>query len=771
MSRGSSGAKAAGGGLGAKVMVSMGTIMVLVTLLAGFCLYAVIAQPPSAVPGLPPDSSATKSSLSTAAIAPLSLEARDIEQQFRTQQTPASVVQFEEVSKNMLAQALELEKNAKQGDPEAVKAGAQIIQLVSQYSTSFRDLVQAWEVKGITEDAGLRRKLSQAALNIAAPAGPARKTEDLESALMQLGRAEQSYFAAPNVENQRLLVNTADNLTAAAEESGLSAAELQAINKIIKEYTAAFDRYQALRLATSDPALSATFAAEQVKQKEVMHKAALALAKMISGLNTSPASSDVQTIRQQEQEYLTKGDAASAALVSTTLEEYSKALDGAQIPTPRKTALKKAAAEYQAAFTALVEQNKKIAEHGATVDKAFTALQDRIKEIGAKTAPPVPAGTSDFALTSRVSVLLIAGAWLAIMLVALLMAKRLTGSITTPLHRMTGIARRMTDQGDFSLTFPPEKNEFGGLANALNALMNMQAENARGSRSTTAELTAKTGDLALRIRDKAGHDAQVAKVVAEQEEVLARFRTAVDRMNVAAETLSRETVGLLEQGQAVREATAGCEESVTAAVETVQAISQSAEQMSTVINSFTDLAEQTSVMALNAAIKATRAGTHGNSFNAVTEDLDRLAKRANETAKELTHLLNSMTSRSAASDKLGNECHLTLQHLAAINSGEQQAIEAINSSAIDLRTASADTVTLLAELDAISRQSGLLVRKLEPMNKEVMNTLSFLDCAPGSSADTNLPLEDEMKKVLHEFTNHETDSNLTAGSADPGDRT
>ncbi|MHB8809888.1 MAG: methyl-accepting chemotaxis protein [Desulfobulbaceae bacterium] len=770
MSRGSSGAKTAGGGLGTRVMVSMGTIMVLVTLLAGFCLYAVMSQPPTAVSGRPPVSSANKAE-QAGKIAPLSHEARTIEQQFHKEQSPASVVQFEEVSKNLLAQALELEKNAKQGnDPEAAKAGAQVIQLVSQYSTSFRDLVQAWEVKGITEDAGLRQKLSQAALNITSPATAPDKYQGLEAALMQLGRAEQNYFAAPGAENQRLLVNTAAALIAAAEESGLAASEFQAINKNIKDYIAAFDRYQAVSLATSDPALSATFAAEQVKQEEAMRKASLALEKMINGLSTSQATTAVQTIRQQEQEYLTKGDAASAALVGTTMEEYSKALDDAQLPQPQKTAMKKAAAEYQAAFTAIVEQDKKITEQGALVDKAFTALQEKIKEISTNTAPPLPARTTVFTPAPQLSLMIIAGAWLASMLVALLMARILTGSIVTPLRRMTDIARRMTDQDDFSLTFPPEKNEFGDLANTLNALVRQQTANASGSWTTTAEQSAKIGDLARLIRNKAGHDAHVAKVLAEQEQVLVSLRTAVEQMKTAAESLSRNTGGLAERGQDVREAAAGCDQSITAAVGSVQAISQSAGQMATVINTFTDLAEQTSVMALNAAIKATRAGTQGNSFSAVTEDLDRLAKRANETAKELTLLSSSMTSRMAGGDKLGNECLQALHHLVTIGSGEQQAIEAINNSVIDLQTASADTGTLLGELDALSRQAGDLVHEQEPMNKEVLDTLSFLDSASGSSAGADLPLEEEMKNMLHEFQNHETDPEQTSGSPDT-DRT
>lgn len=771
MSRGTSGAKPAGGGLRTRIMVSMVTILVLVTLLAGFCLYTLISQPPSAVPGRPPVSPATRTNQTTEKIAQLALDARTIEQQFRKQQTPASVVQFEEASKNLLTQALELEKNAKQAnDPQATQAGAQIIQLASQYSTSFRDLVQAWEVKGITEAAGLRQKLGQAALHLTSPTGPARKTQGLEAALVQLGRAEQNYFAAPGAENQRLLVNTADKMTTAAEESGLTASELQAINKSIKNYTSAFDRYLAVSLTTSDPALSATFAAEQVRQEEAMHKATLELEKMISGLDTAQAGTTVQTIRQQEQEYLTKGDLASAALVMATLEEYSKSLDAAQVPQAQKNSVKKAAVEYQAAFTALVEQDKKINEQGATLDKTFTALQERIKEIGTKSAPPPTARTAAFSLAPQLSLMIIVGGWLAIVLTTLLLARVLIGSITSPLQRMTDIARRMSAQSDFSLTFPSEKNEFAGLASALNALVNQQTASASGSKTTAAELTVKTGDLARLVRDKVDHDALVVQVVAGQEEVLARFRTAIDQIKAAAENLSRDMPALTEQEQAVQDAATGCEQSVTAALETVRTISQSAGQMTSLVNTFTDLAEQTSVMALNAAIKATRAGTQGKSFSAVTEDLDRLAKRSTETAKELTHLLNSMTSRIAAGDTLSNESRQALQLLATIRSTEKQAMDPVNRSAIDLRTASVETGTLLAELDEINRQTGALVRELEPRNKEVINTLSLLDSTSWSAADTNLPLEEEMKKVLHGFKEQGTGPDLTAGSSDPGDR-
>lgn len=713
MSRGPAGSnKSALSGIGKNILFSMGTVLLLVTLLTGFCLYAVMTLPQSGTrldrSSAPP---AAKSDPATEKLGKLLLEARTIEQQFQQQQTPASVKQFEEASKNLLAQAQEVEKNAKQSnDPKAAQAAAQIVQLASLYSTSFRELVQALEGSGGAEGTGPGQQNRQADPNAPPTAKQAGNIQELEEALLKFGRAEQNYFATRSADNQRLLSNAASLLAKVAEASGLEASVRQSINTSINNYTSAFDRYQAVSLATTDRALSATFAAEQTKQEQAMRKAALELERLIRGQKPSQAATS---------------NAAPAA-PPENMEELT-----------------------------------------AGVNKNFSALQARINALSMKKeSPSAPEKIPASGLTPQLSFLIIAGSWLAIVLLTLLLARLLTTSVTSPIQRMKDIAHRMAAQGDPSLTFPPEKNEFGGLASALNSLIHQQTDNVSNNEAAAAELTTKTVNLTRRIQDKVNHDTRVAAVVADQEDMLTRIRSAVAQMSADAGLLEQNAGGLTGHGQAVRQAAASCEQSMAATMETVQAITQSAEQMAPVITAFTDLAEQTSVAALNAAIKATRSGTQGREFSALTEELDRLAKRATGSAKDITRLLNNMTSRLAAGESLDNESRQALQHLATTSSAGLEALGEIEKTANALRTGSGDTVTLLAKLDEISSQVFSLVRELGPLNKTVEGALAQLGTATGTSVVADLNLEDMVKKMMQDYPKDDTGPALSAGAAD-----
>jgi methyl-accepting chemotaxis protein len=694
----------------------MGTVLLMVTLMTAFCLYTVMTLPKS---GSPPDllsaPPAAKSDPATEKLGKLLVEARTIEQQYQQQQTPASVNQFEEVGKNLLAQAQEVEKNAKQSnDPKSAQAAAQIVQLVTLYNTSFRELVQASERKGGAKDTGPGPQNRQTGQKPSTPK-PTGNIQKLEEALLKFNRAEQNYFAARSGENQRLLVNAANLLAKAAGESGLESSVLQSINTSISNYTSAFDRYQAVSLATSDPTLSAAFAAEQIKQEQAMHKATLELEKLIRSQKPSqPAASS-----------------ATPAAPSENMEELA-----------------------------------------ASVNKNFSALQARINALSVKKeAPSPPEKISTVGLTPQLSFLIIAGSWLLIVLVTLFLARMLFTFVTSPIQRMKDIAQRMASQGDFSLTFPPEKNEFGGLAIALNSLVHQQKTNATdNNEAAAAELTTKTVNLTRCILDKVNHDTRIADVVAVQEDMLTRLRSTVELINADTGLLRQAAGGLTEHGQAVRQAAAGCEQSVAATMETVQAITQSAEQVGPIITAFTDLAEQTSVTALNAAIKATRSGTQGKEFSTVTEALDRLAKRATETAKEITQLLNNMTSRLAAGEKLGNESRQAMQHLASISSSDLQALSEIEKTANELQQGSGDTATLLAKLDEISSQVFSLVRELGPLNKTVEGALAQLGTATGTSVVADLNLEDMVKKMMQDYPEDDTGQALSAGAADFAER-
>ena len=768
MGRGSSGAKkAAGGGLGTKITVFVGTILVLVTLLTGFSLYAVLllAQPTTRPPQ-PASPAASRDQTPAQLAAPLN-EARTLEQRFSQQQDPASMVQFEETVNNLLARAEELEKNSQQRNDQKIASSAGLIkETVSRYGTAFKDLVQAYAVRGLDEGSGLRQKLAQAGDGLGQPPAPASDTQGLAEALIQVGRAEQNYFAARTIDNQRLLGQATVTLAETAARSSLPDSEKQALSKNIKAYTIAFDRYLAVTLATDDPNLGNVFAAEQVKQEETMHKAALEIEKLISGLTVAQADATVQSLRQLEREYLKQATADNEAKVSAALADLGRSLDSSPVTSGENAPIKQAVAEYQAAFADLVKLDKEIMALKAALDNSFASLQTLIGDI-TPAAPPPPAAKLPLPYLSPQTILMIIGGlWLTVFLCTLLLAINLTRAIRSPLLRMTGLVQQMASEDGFSQDFPPEKHEFGALAAALNVL---RQRNAPGSGSAPMPPLEKIDTLALRIKDRIAHDALIAGVFAGQEEALAGVRVAAARILTDAAGLRQQLGELTRCGQEVQEAGGGCEQSVAAALDSARSTVHSADQLATVIGGFTDMAEEISVVALNSAIKSTRTTTQGHEFSTVTEELDRLARRSAETAREINQLLSSMASDVTAGERLGETSRHALQHLTTSAIAAQSALQAIEQTAEALQVSAGDAEALLAELGESCGQAGRLFHNQEALNQEIAEALTLLGASP-APAPEGLPSRDEAARMNDESREIGAALDLSLDAADQDER-
>ncbi|BBF85964.1 methyl-accepting chemotaxis protein [Aquitalea magnusonii] len=307
------------------------------------------------------------------------------------------------------------------------------------------------------------------------------------------------------------------------------------------------------------------------------------------------------------------------------------------------------------------------------------------------------------ALIFAVSVLVLAIVILAIS------GLRTFAAVTRPLNALKSTMHDIEDKLDFTLQVEVHNphDEIGSTATAFNRLISRVNQSLRDISDSCRQVTSYTTSLAAAAR-------HVSDAASKQNEASASIAATMEQLTVSINHVgsragstsdkSIEASDLAESGQAVIGRTVADIQSihhtVGNAAQCIDELEQQNSKVAASVGDIKDIAEQTNLLALNAAIEAARAGEQGRGFAVVADEVRKLAERTSVLTREIDEVIKGITTISRQSAEAMNQ---TQQKVDDGVHGADEALQAIGR----IGTASGAARLMAVEIaDAIHEQAS-----------------------------------------------------------------
>jgi len=269
-------------------------------------------------------------------------------------------------------------------------------------------------------------------------------------------------------------------------------------------------------------------------------------------------------------------------------------------------------------------------------------------------------------------------------LLAIALGVFISRGVTVPLATGVDVAKRLAD-GDLTVDVKVDsKDETGQLMEAMQTMVHSlrdmitsTVDISTGIASASNQLQSTAQQIATGAEEVA---AQTSTVATASEEMAATSSDIARNCTMAADASQQSANSAHAGATVVQETITGMNiiaEKVRQTSTTIEALGARSEQIGDIVGTIEDIADQTNLLALNAAIEAARAGEQGRGFAVVADEVRALAERTTKATKEIGTMIKAIQNETKVAVKAMEEGVIEVEKGAASSQKSGQALDEI----------------------------------------------------------------------------------------------
>jgi len=300
-------------------------------------------------------------------------------------------------------------------------------------------------------------------------------------------------------------------------------------------------------------------------------------------------------------------------------------------------------------------------------------------------------------------------------------------------------------KGDYKGDHEILKNSINNMGESISGILLKVKELAAASASAANQISASTEEMATGSQEQSTQTAEIAGAIEQMSKTI--YETT--KSTSSASEASKNAGNSARQGGKIVEETINGMDKIADVVEQsagiVLELGESSNQIGEIIQVIDDIADQTNLLALNAAIEAARAGEHGRGFAVVADEVRKLAERTTKATKEIAEMIKQIqkdTKSAVESMKNGTSevergkllAHKAGDSLNEIIIGAESVLDIVTQVAVVSEEQSTTAEQISKNIDSISsvtQQSASGIQQIahasEDLNQLTLNLQELVE--------------------------------------------